>query len=166
MPASEQKADPNGRYTLIPRVLCFITLADKVLLLKGAAHKRIWAGLYNGVGGHVEADEDILSAAQREVVEETGLRGLDWQLRGVVNINAGATVGIGMYVFVAESPTQVVHDSAEGTLEWVAQADLARYPLVEDLPIILPKALEAREPFFAYYSYDSAQRLHIRFASS
>ena len=54
MPSSDQGLT-NDRYTLIPRVLVFLTRGDTVLLLKGAPTKRLWAGKYNGVGGHVDA---------------------------------------------------------------------------------------------------------------
>jgi len=70
----EAQGVSQDRYTVIPRVLIFPFASDgKVLLLKGAAHKRIWAGLWNGIGGHVETGESILQAAQRELREETGL---------------------------------------------------------------------------------------------
>ncbi|MCH7664271.1 MAG: NUDIX domain-containing protein, partial [Chloroflexi bacterium] len=65
MNASHQ-GESNDRYQLIPRVLIFITRGDEVLLLKGAPDKNLWANLYNGVGGHIERGEDVLSAARRE----------------------------------------------------------------------------------------------------
>ena len=43
-----------------------VTGEPEVLLLRGAADKRLWANRYNGLGGHVEAGEDVLSAAKRE----------------------------------------------------------------------------------------------------
>ena len=49
MPANDQGVNLE-RYMLVPRTLIFLTRGDQVLLLKGAADKRLWAGLYN-VGG-------------------------------------------------------------------------------------------------------------------
>ena len=65
MPRADQGvAASRGRYQVVPRTLCFVTHEDAVLLLKGAPTKRIWPGRYNGLGGHVEPDEDVLAAAQ------------------------------------------------------------------------------------------------------
>ena len=72
MPSADQMV-LSDRYTIIPRTLIFLICGKNVLLLKGALNKRLWAGLYNGVGGHIERGEDILTAAQRELQEETGL---------------------------------------------------------------------------------------------
>jgi len=62
MPVTDQGVNPD-RYQLIPRTLIFLTRGESVLLLKGASHKRLWAERYNGVGGHVEQGEDILSTS-------------------------------------------------------------------------------------------------------
>jgi len=72
MPVTDQGLNQD-RYMLIPRTLIFLTRGDKILLIKGAANKRLWANLYNGIGGHIEPGEDILSAARRELKEETNL---------------------------------------------------------------------------------------------
>jgi len=65
MPQSNQGVT-NDRYTVIPRTAIFLRRGDLVLLLKGAPTKRLWANKYNGLGGHLERGEDVLSAAKRE----------------------------------------------------------------------------------------------------
>ena len=166
MPASDQGVHPE-RYHLIPRVLCFITRGREVLLLKGAPTKRIWADKYNGVGGHVERDEDPLTGALREIKEETGLDVANARFRGAIHVDAGHDNGILVFVFSAEATSREVADSDEGTLEWVPRDRLNDLPLVEDLPVLIPLIFDSAPdapPFFVHTSYDAADRLVMRFA--
>ena len=153
------------RYQVIPRVLIFLRNGGDVLLLKGAPTKRIWANLFNGVGGHMEQDEDVLAAARREVQEETGLDVPDLKLRAVVNIDGGdSQTGIMMFVFTGWSQTREIVESHEGGLHWVAAEGLADLPLVEDLSWLLPRVLalpETAAPLFLHYGYDEADHLVI-----
>jgi 8-oxo-dGTP diphosphatase len=169
MSVQDQGLDPTAdRYQVIPRTLTFITHGDDILLLKGARDKRIWPGLYNGVGGHVERGEDVLASARREIREEVGLDDLrDMQLRAVVNIEtSGANPGIMMFVFTASSPTRVVRASAEGTPEWIDRQELPVERCVPDLPHLLPRVLFMRPdqpPLFGRYWYDDRDRLQVAF---
>ena len=168
MPASDQGVF-HDRYQLIPRVLIFLTRGREVLLIKGAPTKRLWANLYNGIGGHVEQGEDIISAAYRELQEETGIIGVPLLLSAIITIDTGEKTGIGMYVFRGtfekeENPELI--PSSEGDLEWIHQFDLVSLPLVEDLPVLLPKILAHRvgdPPVFGFYSYSSNGKLKITF---
>ena len=147
------------RYQVIPRVLCFVLNGDQVLLLKGAPTKRVWPNKYNGLGGHVERDEDILTAVVREVHEESGLTVTNVRLRGVINIDVGEPVGVLLFVFLADTTETDVASSPEGRPEWVALDRLHEYDLVEDVAVILPRALEAdakNTVFFAQYHYNAA----------
>jgi len=170
MPKTDQGIEVSlkrQRYTVIPRTLVFITRGDAVLLLRGAARKRIWANKYNGIGGHVERDEDIYSAARREVREETGLEVENLRLTGLINIDGDQPTGIMLFVFAAESRSGEPRPSEEGDLEWIDRRSLDHIDLVEDLPVILPRAVErppGAPPFFAHYRYDEAERLIIEFA--
>ncbi len=157
----------TGRYLVIPRVLCFLTHGDDVLLLRGAPDKRIWANRYNGVGGHVERGEDVYSAARREIAEETALHIDELHLCGVVNIAPDADgVGVLMFVFAARAPSRAVQPSPEGTLAWFHPDQLDELDLVEDLPLLLPRVLAhspASPPFFAHTTYDDNDRLILTF---
>ena len=152
---------------LIPRSLIFATRGKQVLLIKGAAHKRLWANRYNGIGGHVEKGEDVLSGARREFLEETGLSLNNPWLCGVVTIDTGEDVGIGIYVFRGECGEGQPVESKEGSLNWVDPAELLHLPLVEDLFSLLPKVLSLKAgdpPFFAQYHYDEQDQLVVEFA--
>ena len=168
MTKTDQGVDKSaGRYKAVPRTLCFITRGDEVLLLRGAPTKRIWPDKYNGVGGHVEADEDIYTSAVREMREETGLDVADARLRGILNIDVGQETGIIVFVFTARALGRDARPSPEGTLEWIKQDQLKTLDLVEDLPVLLPRVLAMRPddaPFFARYHYDEHDRLVITFA--
>jgi 8-oxo-dGTP diphosphatase len=165
MTVSEQGV-ADHRYTLIPRTLIFLTREDRILLIKGAPHKRLWADQYNGIGGHVERGEDLLSAARRELFEETGLMPADLWLCGTITIDTGEKPGIAIFVYRGECPDGEPRESQEGTLEWISSAEVFALPLVEDLHILLPRVLETDKdsaPFSALYTYDRDDRLQIRF---
>jgi NADH pyrophosphatase NudC (nudix superfamily) len=67
----------EGRYTAYPRTLTFLLQGgDDVLLIQRSPNARLFPGLFNGVGGHVERGENVLSAARREVHRCTKKR--DW----------------------------------------------------------------------------------------
>jgi 8-oxo-dGTP diphosphatase len=166
MPSKEQGANLD-RYMLVPRTLTFLTREDKVLLLKGAQNKHLWAGLYNGVGGHIEQGEDVLSAAKRELFEETGLTSLDLRLCGIVTVDTQTNPGVGIFIFRGKYSEGELILSKEGELEWVKISQIIHLPLVPDLPILLPKILGMKSsvaPFSAHSSYNDHGNIVVRFS--
>ena len=168
MGAAQQGADvSDGRWLTMPRTLSFVMNGDAVLLMKRAAHKRVFPNQYNGLGGHVERDEDITSSALREIEEESGLAVHSLKLRSIHNIDAGGATGILLFVFTAVSDTWTIRkDCAEGKLEWIPKDRVLDLDLVEDLPELLVRIFamgDDQPPAYAHVSYDESDRILLRF---
>jgi len=167
MGAKDQGANATeGRWLVIPRTLCFVLNGDDILLMKRSPHKRIFPNRYNGVGGHIERDEDPLTSARREIKEETGISVRNLRLRAVYNIDADEATGVMLFVFTAESDSREVISTDEGTLHWIPRLEIDKLDLVEDLLHILPRILAmqpAEPPLFVHVSYDSNDIIRMRF---
>jgi 8-oxo-dGTP diphosphatase len=154
-----------NRYSLIPRTAIFLRDGDSFLLLKGSSNKRIWPGRYNGVGGHVDRGEDILTAALRELREETGLEASLW-LCGTVVVDSGA-VGIGLFVFSGVRTGGKLRESSEGKAEWVASNQIETLPTVPDVPLLIARIRQMNRgdpPFAARSHYRQDGHLVLEFA--
>lgn len=162
-----QRPDP-GRYAVVPRTLTFLTRPGEVLMIRLGPGKGAWAGRLNGIGGHIEAGEEPLDAARREVDEECGLAAARMRLVGAILIDVGKTPGIGLYVFVGSADGEPV-SSPEGKPLWVPVEELDQHPLVEDIPQVLPLALRCyreRTTFTGSYRFTSDGRAELRFTPS
>ena len=163
----EEQRVAGSRYVVVPRTLCFVFHGQDVLLLKGHPDKRLWPNQYNGIGGHLEAGEDMATAAQREVEEETGLTVHDLRLRGVVTVDVEPEMGVLIGVSSAWADSVKLVDSTEGALAWFDVADLPVSEMVPDVPHLIERVMDrpaGAQPFSARSRYDVDGRLLIVFA--
>lgn len=167
MASNDQKVNP-ARYQIIPRVLIFAMRDDDVLLMKllpRSGKITGWTGRYNGPGGHIERGEDVMEAARRELLEETGLKG-NISLCGMVIVDSGQNPGIGLFILRADRPTGELINSPEGIPEWIPLEKINEFPLVEDVAIFVErirKMTPASAPFIGRSYYDANDRLVVVF---
>ena len=143
----------DGRYTVYARTLTFLLNSEEVLLIRRSPNAQIFPGLYNGVGGHIERGEDVLSAAHREVHEETGLDVPNLSLHCLLHVDEGTDrPGVMVFIFVGHTQERDVTDTREGTLHWTPLTRISELNLLPDLPPLLSRILArppCTAPFFA-----------------
>jgi 8-oxo-dGTP diphosphatase len=165
MTLNGQRIQPD-RYTLIPRTLCFLLNEERVLLLRLPHDAGSWSGKLNGIGGHIEQGEDPLSSARREIFEEIHTDVKNLTLSGVVTVDTGSSPGIGLYIYIGYIGDIDLLTSVAGSPVWVPMHALEDHPVIEDVPLLLSKALEAFQGgavFSAgsHYAEDGSLQLHF-----
>lgn len=117
-------------YTPIVGTLAYVwdRAQDTVLMVhrNARAHDE-HLGKWNGLGGKLEADEDVVSSLRRELREEATLELTDFSLRGTISWPGFGAAGEDWFgfVFLVVGWTGVVPAANdEGTLAWVPRRRL------------------------------------------
>lgn len=167
MGKEEQGVDlKKTRYAVIPRTLSFVFRGHEVLLIQGNPQKKLWAGLYNAIGGHIERGEDATSSALREIREEAGLEVNRFRLVGTVLVDVERELGVCLFVFRGEAKPGNLISSREGHTAWVAVERVSELPVVPDLPLLLRRVWlmhDGDSPFSARSFYDREGKLEMVF---
>ncbi len=105
-------------------------------------------GKFNGLGGKLEADEDIVSGMRREIREEAGIECDELCLRGTISWPGFGRHGEDWFGFIfrvdrfSGDPWLV---NAEGALQWVAIDTILSLPLWEGdrhfLPLVFDRTV-------------------------
>ncbi len=116
-------------------------------------------GKYNGLGGHMEPQEDIAACMIREIREEAGIEVTAMSLRGTVNWTGFGAKGEDWiaFIFLVEAFTGEPHsDNVEGPLEWVEVERLGELPMWEGDRHFLPLIFDDDpRPFHGYLPYEN-----------
>lgn len=147
------------RHTARLSTVAFVRAGSEVLLLRHPETKERFPGLWDGIGGHVEAGEDLRAAARRELREESGLDVADLALRGVIHESGLLGHDYVVFLFVGESERCEVRSPEGLTLCWHDLAKLDDLPLVEDLRTWLRPLLETDRPLVITQRYDGRDGL-------
>lgn len=125
---TNQKLHQLGQLIIACEV--YIVHGNKVLMHQRAKNKEKFPGYWIGPGGHVDEGEDVLTAAMREVREETGIDVREKEVKLKVlafhhHIDRGE-IWV-EYLFRATIPTsQTIISSKEGLSKWIDIQDLLK----------------------------------------
>lgn len=147
-------------YTPILVTLGYVLSPDhrQVLMIhRNARPGDVHLGKYNGLGGKLEPDEDIVAGMRREIREEAGIDCDGLRLRGTISWPGFGKHGEDWFgfVFVATGFSGTPFDAnPEGALEWVDVERILELPLWDGdrhfLPLVFdddPRAFHAVMPY-------------------
>jgi 8-oxo-dGTP diphosphatase len=133
--------------------LCFLTRGDDILMLLRDNPPN--AGLWNGVGGHIDHGETPLESCLREVHEETGYRVQQAHFGGVLTWDGFEVPPGGLYIFIAAAPPgDPAPIENEGRLAWKTRRWVCSAPeVVSNIHHFLPPILGGEPPRHYYFNY-------------
>ena len=133
------------RFTPVVGTLAYLWDRDRdqvLIIRRDARPDDDHYGKVNGLGGKVEVDEDIVSSAKREIMEEAELDATSLALRGTVTFSDFGPKREHWLVFVflvTDWSGACATNNNEGSLEWAARTDLLAAckggPVAEQLPM-------------------------------
>ncbi|WP_203569110.1 NUDIX hydrolase [Aestuariimicrobium ganziense] len=108
-------------------------------------------GKYNGLGGKVERDEDVVACIRRELLEEAGIVATRMRLRGTVSWPGFGTDGSDHFglVFVVDAFEGTPPErNEEGPLTWERIDSLDQLPMWEGDRYFMPLVFDDSVPQF------------------
>jgi 8-oxo-dGTP diphosphatase len=147
-------------YTPIVATLGYVLSPDRervLLIHRNAREDDQHLGKYNGLGGKLERDEDVVTGMRREIFEEAGIECEALSLRGTISWPGFGRQGedwFGFVFLITRFRGVPFPENAEGTLEWVPIARLPELPLWDGdrqfLPLVFdddPRAFHGVMPY-------------------
>ena len=136
-------------YTPIVATLGYILSPDRsqaLLIHRNARPGDQHLGKYNGLGGKLEPDEDVVAGMRREIREEAGIECDALSLRGTISWPGFGKQGedwLGFVFLITGFTGTPFERNPEGTLEWVAVDRILDLPLWDGDRHFLPLVFDA-----------------------
>jgi 8-oxo-dGTP diphosphatase len=125
---ADMSAEISSRYTPILGTLIYVldeATGGVLLVHRTAREDDEQFGKWNGLGGKLQSDEDIVTGARRELFEEAAIDATLMQLRGTISWPGFGQNGedwFGFLFLVTEWTGTTPSHNDEGTLHWVPLA--------------------------------------------
>lgn len=156
-------------YTPILATLGYVLSPDRrqvLMIHRNTRPDDLHAGKYNGLGGKLEPEEDVVSGMRREILEEAGLECQELALRGTLNWPGFGKQGedwFGFVFLITRFTGTPLLRNPEGTLEWVDVEAIASLPLWEGDRHFLPLVFDSDpRPFHGVMPYQDGRMLSWR----
>lgn len=143
---------PSNRYTPILATLGYVMSLDgsRVLMIhRNTRPDDHHLGKYNGLGGKMEPDENVVDCMKREIREEAGIEVEELSLRGTISWPGFGKHGEDWFGFIFRIDRfsgEALQHNDEGTLEWVDVGSVSTLPLWEGdkyfLPLVFDSAVQ------------------------
>ena len=108
-------------------------------------------GKYNGLGGKIEANEDVVSGMCREIHEEANITCKQLQLAGTISWPGFGKNGEDWFAFIfriLKWSGEPATENKEGSLHWVNCSDIANLNLWEGDKYFIPLVLNFSQQTF------------------
>jgi 8-oxo-dGTP diphosphatase len=158
-------------YTPILATLGYVLSSDRrrvLMIHRNARPDDQHLGKYNGLGGKLEATEDVAAGMCREIREEAGIECLDLSLRGTISwpgFGKGGEDWLGFLFVITRFRGAPLERNPEGTLEWVDITRVPSLPLWEGDRHFLPLVFDADpRPFHGVMPYRDGRMLSWSFS--
>lgn len=158
-------------YTPIVATLGYVLSPDgrEVLMVhRNARPEDHQLGKYNGLGGKLEPDEDVVAGMRREMFEEAGIDCTALSLRGTISWPGFGKHGedwLGFVFVVTAFDGTPPASNAEGTLEWVPRERLHELPMWEGDREFLPLVFDDDpRPFHGVMPYRDGRMVSWRYS--
>jgi 8-oxo-dGTP diphosphatase len=153
-------------YTPILATLGYVLSPDKqkvLLVHRNARANDHQLGKYNGLGGKLEANEDVMQGMRRELREEAHIECTRMQLRGTISWPGFGKNGedwLGFIFIIEEFEGAPPRDNDEGTLEWIEIERIMELPMWDGDRHFLPLVFDQDpRPFHGVMPYQDGRML-------
>ena len=149
-------------YTPIVGTLGYLLSDDgeRLLLVHRSRDGDVHAGKWNGLGGKLEADEDVYSCLCRELREEAGIEVTSARLRGTVSWPGFGPDGedwLG-FIFVVDAFTgELPERNEDGPLAWHRIDELESLPMWPGDRFWLPMVFDDGPAFHGVMPYENGE---------